>query len=120
MNNDARMDANDVNKRTAIPILRPEINIENDNLPAIFTDAPTDSPDAITAKMDARYGKHTNSQRLRRRKRRDDSHLHASTHEKVKRTHKPKNYGHFHAMQHVQECQMHYYDTTLTQYNLKK
>ena len=103
-----------------ILILRLTVPVRHETPPVEFMDEPTDSPDIIAAKMDAKYGKRTNPHQMRRRKRRDYSHLHTSTHKRKQWTHKPKDYGHFHAMQHVQECQMHYYDIMLTQYHLKK
>ena len=71
INNEAWMDENTNDRRPPISIVVPEINVEDNSLPAPYTDAPTDTPEGIAAKMDARYGKRTNPQRLRRRKQRD-------------------------------------------------
>ena len=82
--NDDWMDKNDA----TMPILQTEPHVENNDLQVPFTDVPTETPEAIAAKMDDKYGKQTNLHNLRRRKRRDYSHLHTSTHTKVKRSHK--------------------------------
>ena len=62
-----------------IPILRPAVPVRHENPLVEIMDKPTDSPEIIAAKMDAKYGKRTNPHQMRRRKRRDYSHLHTST-----------------------------------------
>ena len=61
------MDANNNDRQTPIAVA-PDINAEDDNTRVPYTDVPTDNPEDIAAKMDAKYGKRTNPQRLQRRK----------------------------------------------------
>ena len=63
--------------KNQIPEPETESCAENDIIQiAPFVDNQTETPEAIAAKMDAKYGKRTNPHNLRRRRRRDYSHLH--------------------------------------------
>ena len=77
-------------------------------------------PEEVVAQMEAEYSKRNGPQGLRQQTSWTYARLPQIFDEPMPQPSKPRYHGWFHAQMHVQERQLYFYDTTLSQYSMKR